>query len=730
VAAIRVNRTVPRVKRVPLRPVFSASPTEIEIFAARVFEEPLVVAVGYATPAETAALARAIRLYQQQGAGERTEPFEALLAAGSIPAWRASVLLNLGLVWVRTGHMTRALSAFAEAWAVARSATTPRGRAVADRAVAELVQLLARIGRVQQAKTVLAELEGRGVGGTAKELLQHAREGLQLAQTETDVAFRCGPIALERLLGRGKADPPDQRLLAAPSTPRGTTLRQLHDLARDVGHPLRMVKRVDPAGGILVPALVHWSVGHFAAVVKETGGRYLVTDPVFNQEMWLSRKAYDEEASGYALVSEETPLPWGWREVTEEEGATIWGRGFTYGSDPERCGCSDPKAGGDQGAGCPGGMCRMARYAVHAMLVSLNVVDTPVGHTPPVGPSVQFSVTYNQRDSFQPQIFPYWNLGTRWTADWMAYVTDDPTNGAAPVKVYKRGGGQETYAGYNAGTSSYSPHRDSRAVVTRVSTSPIRYERRLPNGSVEEYGQPDGTLAYPRKVFLTRIIDAQGNALSLTYDAALRLVAATDALGQVTTLFYELETDPLRVTRVTDPFGRSALFVYDTQGRLAKITDVIGIESQFEYDSSDFMTALVTPYGRTTFRGGASGIDRWIEATDPLGGTEHVEYRNYSGDVPRFEPVSPNGVPYDANNFLNYRNTFYWSKLAFARAPGDRSKAQVFHWLHSNDGVMTSGTLESEKRPLERRVWYGYPGPLERRAGHPAAIRVTPPRRQ
>ena len=35
---------------------------------------------------------------------------------------------------------------------------------------------------------------------------------------------------------------------------------------------------------------------------------------------------------------------------------------------------------------------------------------------------------------------------------------------------------------------------------------------------------------------MTESIDPQGNKLTFTYDAQLRLVAITDALGQVTTL--------------------------------------------------------------------------------------------------------------------------------------------------------------------------------------------------
>ena len=68
-----------------------------------------------------------------------------------------------------------------------------------------------------------------------------------------------------------------------------------------------------------------------------------------------------------------------------------------------------------------------------------------------------------------------------------------------------------------------------------------------------------------RKIFLTQIIDPAGNALSLTYDANLRITAITDAIGQVTTLNYAEGTNVPNtlLTRVTDPFGRSASFIYE-----------------------------------------------------------------------------------------------------------------------------------------------------------------------
>src|SRR5262249_34354418 len=161
-----------------------------------------------------------------------------------------------------------------------------------------------------------------------------------------------------------------------------------------------------------------------------------------------------------------------------------------------------------------------------------------------------------------PQIFYYSNLGPNWTFTWLSYIQDDPGNPAADVSLYVGGGGVQNSTGYNSTTQSYAPQYQSHAVIVRTSTSPIRYQRQLPDGSVELFTQPDGALTLPRKVFLTSVQDPAGNTLTFTYDSNLRLVAATDAIGQVTTIAYGNAADPLKITSVTDPFGRSAQFQY------------------------------------------------------------------------------------------------------------------------------------------------------------------------
>ena len=102
-----------------------------------------------------------------------------------------------------------------------------------------------------------------------------------------------------------------------------------------------------------------------------------------------------------------------------------------------------------------------------------------------------------------------------------------------------------------------------------------RFERALPNGWTQVFTVSDGSAVYPRKVFLSEVRDPWDNTVTLGYDAGFaagtRLLTIADALGRPTTLHYEDEGDPLRITKVTDPFGREAVFTYHPDGRLASI---------------------------------------------------------------------------------------------------------------------------------------------------------------
>jgi YD repeat-containing protein len=208
---------------------------------------------------------------------------------------------------------------------------------------------------------------------------------------------------------------------------------------------------------------------------------------------------------------------------------------------------------------------------------------------------------------------------------------------SADVKYYLPGGGTRTFTGFNPGTQTFAFEQYDQTRLTR--TGPASYELVAPDGSKLVFAQSDGAAGTSRKVFLTQVADPHGNAVTLGYDGSLRLVSLTDAIGQVTTLAYEHPTDPLKITRVTDPFGRFATFDYDGLGRLTRVTDVLGLTSQFAYEAtSDFITALVTPYGTNTFTRGGTGTTRWLETLYPDGSRDRVEFNQNTNGIAFSEP--------------------------------------------------------------------------------------------
>jgi len=109
---------------------------------------------------------------------------------------------------------------------------------------------------------------------------------------------------------------------------------------------------------------------------------------------------------------------------------------------------------------------------------------------------------------------------------------------------------------------------------------------------------------------------------------------------------------------------------------------VIGLQSQFQYGAGDFLQELTTPYGTSTFTTGDNGVERWIEATDPLGGTERLEYWVANAAMPSSDPAPVVPTGFSAHNaYLNYHDTIYWDKRASALYRGDYTKARVMHWL-------------------------------------------------
>jgi RHS repeat-associated protein len=743
-ASVVVNRSRPKTFVPPLFAGFSARPSDADFFKTRVFREVLVP-VGRATAAaENAALGAALNQYTQSRSPDAIEPILTFLDQHPDSPWRASLLVNVGFAFKASGAYRRALSAWDEAWRLAKSENTDRGRAVANRAVGEWLALSMSLQQRSAVATRLREIDGRDVHGGAAERIAWAREQLHLAKRHPDLFVPSASLALERLLHTVRpGTSPAGVSVAMPSA-----LTPLIQKARQSGLSLRPGLR-SPGASFVAPSLVYFKTGQVVALLEQYGESYLMYDATTHSEIWIRQRTLEEEADRYGIVPTKTPVA-AWRSIAllllpasttacppgaaddQEPPPSSEPEPEEPDSDQPESDQPDPdkpdsdKPDSDRDKPEPD-RCRkgMATYRFHPTTAGLLLHDVPAGYEPPRGPEIHFGVSYHSREEDQPDIFTFSNLGPRWRLDWLGYLEDYPASChpitgdcyQAQVQVMLRAGGVEVYEGANA-QGVYPPHWRTRAVLARTSSYPLRYERRRRDGSVEVYGLPDGAPATGvRRVFLTELIDRQGQAVQLTYDAQFRLTAITDALGQVSTLSYEHAADPLKITKITDPFGRFATFTYTADGHLGSITDVIGLTSSFVYGLSDFVLSLTTPYGRTTFQSEAidNRYDRFIEATDPLGGRERLEYHVQDDRLSGTAPASEVPIGFSAaNRDLNRYVTLAWNKRAMALHPGDASAATVTRWLlttsASHTGAVSVRVPQSIKRPLEGRVWYLYPG--------------------
>jgi RHS repeat-associated protein len=750
------NRTAPQVDPPPAELAFSRFPGDREIAWSRALPGPILPQRDGSRPAarwENRALAQALLEYHRSHDAENTAPLTRFLGEHPGSRYEASLLTNLGVLYKQQGRISLAFPALARAWSLSKDGTDPHSRAVANWALAEAAEMHAHLDPATRAQldAILDHLGGRDLHGPATEKVRMALAGRAMRTHHPEEAFRCGPVSLQMLrafLGMPRV-PEIER---AVGSAQGFSLAGLEKLANTHGMKMRAMRR-EAGAPVPVPAIIHWKYDHYSAILdrRQQGGKeyFRIQNPLLDRDHWMSREALEEEASGYYLVSADQ-LPPGWRPASQAEARDVWGRcEFVLAALDQLMDaalkallCLDPGPG-------------MPQYNFHLALASLNITDIPLGYTPPVGPPVQFRITYNQRESFQPAIFNYSNLGPKWTFSWLSHV-GGPSPQSIPFylggggpdgRVYLRNGGVEQYAVPRSTTTpglllmDYGFNSQSHAHLLlntplRTGTAPPPpdyYERQLPDGSKEIFGQrvlSGGQFAY----FLTQLVDPAGNAVKFTYDSQVRIISVTDAIGQVTTLSYGLPADPLKVTKVTDPFGRSTTLSYDADRRLAQVTDVLGMTTTFTYGQNDFISAMTTPYGRTGFQTGHGSLDMtpdpsytihaakyptaaddpmnvYIQATDPNGDTERVEFCNFVSTLPQRDnwndSLNTGGtapIP-----FLNTRLSFYWDKKAWKQFPGDYSKAKAYRWLDAQITGTQSGVPDYIKNPLEGRVVFRYP---------------------
>jgi YD repeat-containing protein len=692
--------------------------------AAAHLPEPLI-RTAPTTRSEDRALLRALAAYERRATPDDFESLTAFLQAHPHSGWRVSLWTDLGLSYLHYGYFSRALDALGAAWSEGKDAKGRGIKAEVDRAVGELVLLHAELGQADEVAALLKEIGNRPVSGPATTTIQLAREDLWTMRNDPRHMWLCGPLALRFLMLSNKEVSPKKVdfLQWYRASPKGVSLGELERLSDKAGNPYVAVYRA-PDQAVPVPSVVHWKVGHYAAILSKENGGYRVFDPVLGvEDHWITAGALRAEASGYFLVRADQAKSADWRKVAGEEAGQIWGAGYPGNRPPDFPNDSPANPPPPPCDTCPCG--GMTSYNISELAVGVLLTDPVCGYAPQKGPSVRVTISYSQWEASQPAVFSFFNISPKWTFNFLSYVQDDPNAHGSNVILYRAGGGDSPQTTYNVTTGAFAPDEVDESTLALSSQNPVVYTRQLRDGTVETYAQSDGATSYPRHVFLTKITDPQGNTLTLNYQILsnhVLLTSLTDATGRQTTFTSGNASFPLQVTQIADPFGRSATLSYDSDGRLLSITDVLGLTSSYTYDANSLVDALTTPYGKTTFNYGSSGFGRWVQATDPLGYNEREESLQ-PAPTPFTEPADtvPQGIERPFNEFLNGRDSFHWDKHAYVvggctltgNLPStcNYNDARETHFTHywNNQNMIWEAT-ESRKYPLENRIWQSLPG--------------------
>lgn len=728
---VRVNRTIP-----PHSPAASVAPlkndpTDEEISALRLFPHRLVPvepqpksAFGglfgnKSTPQRSAEsnehAVKTLRTLQQSADPNDLTTLEQFIASHPQSRWAASLKHELSRRKFQQGYFKESVAGWQLLWDELKDRRDPSACDVADEALAQLLEAFIGLGDAKRLSQLIGEQAGRPGNGLIEAKFLRAKQAVWLYKHRGSQNVMCGALALYTILDhQGKKHKPIRlNDVTEDHIATGLSLAELKGYAEKLGLDATMVRRTNPNSRFPAPSVFHLPAGHYAAIVAAEGDKYFVVDRAMQFQGWVSQAALNTQVSGYFLVVGKHPGA-GWEGIPESEGANIFGRDGLHGVESTGQAATEgsPAVGGDcNQKGMPG-------YTLNPKLGAIRIDDTPLGYSPPVGPPVFFRISYNDGDDSKPASAPtYPNVGRMWSINWVAYIDhiSGSVTSSSRLTAHLSGGGTEV-SSYNTTTGQFGFNDRSFATITRGGPNLSTYTRTLPDGSTEIYNTPNNPIN-PTRVFLTQKIDPQGNSLSFTYDANLRLVAVTDSIGQVTTLQY---TNTWKVAKVTDPFGRFATFAYDSAGNLTNVTDVIGLSSSFTYGAAEFITSMTTPYGTTAFTkvNGASSWDRTVTATDPNGDRERVQYIEpisvpFSGPsiASSYNVRGSNIAFYADNDRLAYRNSFFWSKKAMRDAPDNINAARSYRWF-TGTGWLVTPILEAVKEPFEDRVWFNYPGQI------------------
>ncbi len=283
-----------------------------------------------------------------------------------------------------------------------------------------------------------------------------------------------------------------------------------------------------------------------------------------------------------------------------------------------------------QGGKGPGDCVRygLPRYYINTATLNLIVQDM-VFVNRGLGPEVNLVLTYNSASPAGGIFGPGWSFSYEWLLE----------QKGEKVCVRKGSGQVFTFTAAAGGSAEQPAEARPPAGISHRLIACGDYWLYLEKGSPIYYRfdrVPGTSLGR-----LTAIVDYYGNIVKLDYSRQGNLKSIADGAGRVIRFTFNKRN---LCTSFALPDGRRASFSYDGQGRLAHTEDLMGISVDYEYDSTQALTRMVTGRSKRTvaFSYRQAGNQKLLHSfTDANGNT--TRYELLSNSPRRVEATDPEG---------------------------------------------------------------------------------------
>ena len=181
------------------------------------------------------------------------------------------------------------------------------------------------------------------------------------------------------------------------------------------------------------------------------------------------------------------------------------------------------------------------------------------------------------------------------------------------------------------------------AVLTQL-PGDFLFQLRLKDGTVQRF---DRIVGFANVAALSSIVDRTGNTVTITREGSSptsfgRITRITEPAGRSLTLAYDTEN---RIVSVTDPLGRVVGYGYDAQGRLETVSDPAGGVTRYTYDASHRILSITDPRTITFITNEYDAQGRVVRQTQADGGVWTFAYVLAGNTVTQTTVTDPRGQP-------------------------------------------------------------------------------------